>query len=227
MECFNKALLAKQLWRRVVQPQSLVAITLCEKYCPCWNLLEAKAKSYHFLLWQSLLETTDVLQLGLRWRVGNCEKLEFGAINDSLLPSLKEFNLSLKFLPGRATIKELIDGRCWNSRLIMEIFWKEENQIIFDNPLGINKREDKLTWPLTEHERFTVKSAHFAALGVKRESKGLTSNSSSSSWTNLWTLSILENVKKFLWRIHTTSLPTKSNLYIRRITSDLAFPICL
>lgn len=32
----------------------------------------------------------------------------------------------------------------------MEIFCKEENQIILDNPLGINKREDKLTWPLTE-----------------------------------------------------------------------------
>lgn len=44
LESFNKALLAKNLWRIVTNPISLAAIVLREKYCKNGNFIEAKAK---------------------------------------------------------------------------------------------------------------------------------------------------------------------------------------
>lgn len=40
-ECFNLALLAKQLWRILTRPCSLVATNMNEKYYKNGNLLEA------------------------------------------------------------------------------------------------------------------------------------------------------------------------------------------
>lgn len=65
LECFNKALLAKQLWRLLTQPMSFVATILRDKYCKYGNFLEAKTKGYHSLLWKNLLAAREVLKFGL------------------------------------------------------------------------------------------------------------------------------------------------------------------
>lgn len=98
---------------------------------------------------------------------------------------------------------------------------------LFGIPLRVNRRDDKLIWSLIDHGKFTMKSAYFSAFGVKRDNKGLTSSNFCSTQIELWGLSIPENMKSFLWRLNTNSLPSKSNLYSRQITSDLACPICL
>lgn len=74
-----------------------------------------------------------------------------------------------------------MDDNGWNTRLIQEIFWNEESQVILDIPLGIFIREYKLIWSLTDHGRFTVKSAYYAILGEKRESRGSASSCTSNT----------------------------------------------
>lgn len=56
-----------------------------------------------------------------------------------------------------------------------------------------------------------------------KKSKG----SANSTWIDLWKFSLPENVKKILWRINTNSLPTICNLFVRKINSNVACPICL
>lgn len=54
LENFNKASLAKQLWRVLHQPSSLVAQVLKEKYFVEGNLLEAKLGLNPSFIWRSL-----------------------------------------------------------------------------------------------------------------------------------------------------------------------------
>ncbi|XP_041004006.1 uncharacterized mitochondrial protein AtMg00310-like [Juglans microcarpa x Juglans regia] len=63
LSCFNKALLAKQAWRLIKEPQSLVSRVFKQKYFQNCDLLEAKLKgsSYSFF-WRSLWSSVDLLK---------------------------------------------------------------------------------------------------------------------------------------------------------------------
>lgn len=86
--------------------------------------------------------------------------------------------------------------------------------------------EDKLIWALTEGDKFMVKSAYYLALNRKLELKGNGSNSEqvNSKWKILWQLTVPPKVKIFLWRLIHNSLPTKENLFHRRVVDN---PLCL
>jgi hypothetical protein len=50
--CFNLAMLAKQVWRLLCEPESLCARVLRAKYYPDGKLLKAKMKSGDSFTWQ-------------------------------------------------------------------------------------------------------------------------------------------------------------------------------
>jgi hypothetical protein len=73
---FNRALLAKQGWRLVKYPDSLVARVFKKKYYPYGEFLQAKMGSRPSYAWRSIFNARGVLEAGLRWRVGNGEKIK-------------------------------------------------------------------------------------------------------------------------------------------------------
>ena len=60
--CFNKALLAKQGWRIIQNPESLVGSILKAKYFPDYSLLEVKIGSKPSFAWRSLLAAANLLR---------------------------------------------------------------------------------------------------------------------------------------------------------------------
>ena len=66
MEVFNYTLLAKQGWRLMENPNSLVARVLKAKYFPNSSFLQAKLGSSPSFLWRSILEGKKLLQMGIR-----------------------------------------------------------------------------------------------------------------------------------------------------------------
>ena len=52
LHAFNTAMLAKQCWRLMEEPESLCARVLRAKYYPDGNLLQAKLKSGSSFTWQ-------------------------------------------------------------------------------------------------------------------------------------------------------------------------------
>lgn len=70
-DCFNLALLAKQGWRLIQNPRSMVAMIFREKYFRSSSFLEAKLGHCPSLIWRSIWNATELLRKGLRWRVGN------------------------------------------------------------------------------------------------------------------------------------------------------------
>jgi len=67
-QSFNLALLAKQVWRLLSEPDSLCARMLRVKYYPDGKLLQEKRSSY---TWQSVLAGLECFKLGYIWRAGN------------------------------------------------------------------------------------------------------------------------------------------------------------
>lgn len=104
---------------------------------------------------------------------------------DPPTPSSFRIQSLVSYLPIDATINNLMDEMGQNTKLIQDILWEEESKVILGIPLGCSRREDKLLWSLTDHGHFIVKSAYYAALGVKRDYRGSTSNRTSCYWIDL------------------------------------------
>lgn len=70
-EIFNLALLAKQVWCILVEPESLSARILKSVYFPETDILSAHVGSNPSLIWRSLCEGHDILQQGMIRRIGD------------------------------------------------------------------------------------------------------------------------------------------------------------
>jgi hypothetical protein len=62
---FNKALLAKQVWRIHQHPESLVAQIFIAKYFSQGSVLEASLRSWPSYVWWSLVSAQELLKQGL------------------------------------------------------------------------------------------------------------------------------------------------------------------
>ena len=70
LHLFNKALLARQGWRLMQNPQSMVARLLKAKYFPHKDFLDASIPTNALYVWRSICAATMVLKTGLWWRIG-------------------------------------------------------------------------------------------------------------------------------------------------------------
>ena len=71
LQAFNLAMLAKQAWRQLTNPSSLVAQIYRAKYYPSCDVMGAKLGSSPSYAWRSIYNSLEVIRRGTRWRVGN------------------------------------------------------------------------------------------------------------------------------------------------------------
>jgi hypothetical protein len=68
---FNMAMLARQGWRLLLNPDSLCGRLLKAKYFPECSILDASPKPDISYTWRSILRGVALLKEGLIWRVGD------------------------------------------------------------------------------------------------------------------------------------------------------------
>ena len=68
---FNRALLAKQGWRILKNPNSLATKILKGCYFSDCGFLETGKKPLNSFVWKSIFWGKGILDIGVRWRVGN------------------------------------------------------------------------------------------------------------------------------------------------------------
>lgn len=71
LQNFNVALLAKQLWRLITEPNALMCRVLKQKYYPKGNLLEAKVPAQASWLWKSWTSARFLITEGCAWKIGD------------------------------------------------------------------------------------------------------------------------------------------------------------
>jgi hypothetical protein len=231
LHLFNKALLARQGWRLLQHPHSLVYRFLKAKYFPHTSFLDAPIPNNVSYIWRSLCESRHVLQAGLRWRVGSgtCIKVWKDAWLSS--PTTYKIISPVRVLSEEATVDSLIDHdlKCWNSDLLEQVFLPRDVEIIKQIPLSKRSPSDRLIWTGTSNGNFSVRSAYHLLLHeqermLESSSRGL--GESQQLWTAIWSAKVQPKIRVFMWRACLDILPTRTKLFDRGILSSFSCQWC-
>jgi hypothetical protein len=206
LHCFNLALLAKQSWRLISDPDSLCSRILKAKYYPACNLLNCELKKASSYTWQSIWAGLQSFKRGYIWRVGDGEQINIW--NEPWVPSSPSRKISTR--RGNVVytkVSELInhDTGSWDEEILRDIFWPVDVQRILQIPLATNMMQDFVSWHLSRNGIFSVKSAYHREWEFQHGAKlRRTSNYGSSYtlpiWKTNWALNVPAKIKIHLWR---------------------------
>lgn len=93
MSAFNKALLAKQVWRLIHNPNSLLARVLKSKYFRDKDIMDAELGHNPSFVWRSLMWSRELIQKKLCWRVGDGNSISIK--RDAWIPRLPGYRSRL------------------------------------------------------------------------------------------------------------------------------------
>jgi ribonuclease HI len=230
LEAFNKALLAKQVWRLLLEPESLCARVLRAKYYPDGKLLDAKLKSGSSFTWQSVFAGLECFKKGCIWRVGDGSQIKIW--EDNWIPS--SHNMKIQTPRGNnliTRVEELINPitGVWDVQLIRSIFWEVDANRILQIPLR-HGREDVVAWHFTKNSLFSVGSAYHLQwlykFGENRINEQASGVGDDKVWSQLWKLEVPAKIKIFGWRVLHGLLPCKGVLANRHIDNSSSCPAC-
>uniref|UniRef100_A0A2N9F8H0 Reverse transcriptase domain-containing protein n=1 Tax=Fagus sylvatica TaxID=28930 RepID=A0A2N9F8H0_FAGSY len=226
---FDQALLAKQGWRLMQNPNTLLHRVLKAKYFPDCTFMEAQIPSHASYSWRSLAQARHVIRLGTRWRIGTGTKVNIWRDNWINANSLGKIVSPQQLLPEFAKVSDLIDPEThnWKEQLIDSIFLPEEAEKIKSIPLCPN-RQDSLVWLGTPTGTFTTRSAYQLMVDDNNRVTGSSSNPVrlNAFWNGIWKANDPHKIRVFMWRACSSILPTKTNLFKRGIVSSSTCPTC-
>lgn len=109
MKATNEALLAKQVWRLIKEPDLLVSRVFKGRYFPDQPFFQAKQKGKDSWLWKGWLRTKDLIRKGRTWKVGDGRNIRIW--DDHWIPSAIDSQLLLQCLDACVFnyVSELID----------------------------------------------------------------------------------------------------------------------
>ena len=172
LHLFNLAMLARQGWRILSNPDSLCARVLRAKYFPDGDLLKVKEGPGISYSWRSIIRGVQALKKGLIWRVGDGTQ-----INIWLDPWIPDGVTRRPITPRGQTlltrVSELIDPITgnWDRQLIEEVFWEEDWGRILGIPIKAGM-DDLLAWHYDKKGIFSVKSNYHVLADDQRRAVG-------------------------------------------------------
>lgn len=117
---FNVALLGKQRWRLLTQPDSLVSKVYKARYFPHCSFISAKLGGNPSYVWRSILEAQNLIINGISCRLGSGESISI--LNDPWLPDVNNpfITTSNMALEGRKVSSLMVTGENrWDVELIL------------------------------------------------------------------------------------------------------------
>ena len=148
LHVFNKALLAKQVWRLWGNMDSLMAHIMKAKYYPNCSVLEAKLGNKLSFAWRSMHSFGGLIKEGLVWKVGNGQSIRIRDEKWLPIPIMYKVQSPLTTIHEGARVCELIDQdtHWWNVSLIKEVFNDEECKAIQTIPPSLTNWSDVQIW---------------------------------------------------------------------------------
>ncbi|KAA3483545.1 reverse transcriptase [Gossypium australe] len=212
MAQFNIAMLAKQGWRLLENPTSLVARVFKAKYFPKSNFLNSQLGNRNSYVWRSIWAARGILEKGLIWNVGTSTSISIG--NDAWVPDLIIIFL---YRSNDSKVAELINcqTREWNREVVEYTFEADEADKILRIPLGKYPHDDLLAWKGKPTGVFSVKSFYKLLQSYDLNAYAIQPN-------------YIDFYKK-LWCIDLPTknyLPTRVNLLHKKLITDASCPHC-
>ncbi|KAA3472069.1 reverse transcriptase [Gossypium australe] len=228
LDHFNIALLAKQGWRIINYPNSLLTQVLKAKYFPNSEFINARMGNSPSLTWRSVWAAKGLLENGLCWRVGKGNQISIW--EDRWIPGGEMINRSND---GENTeiklVADLIEmsTRSWKRELIENTFPEHIAQKILQIPLAEEAHEDFKVWRGEHTGEFSVRSAYqLLQETTLTPSELLLQAKTKNFYRKLWNLKLPSKILITIWRISWNFIPNFKNLRLRRVVSDSSCPRC-
>lgn len=161
---FNKALLAKQVWRIIENPKSLVSRLLKACYFKHTDIMDA---SY---IWRSLLWSKDITRAGTFWKVGDGKNIN--ARRDNWIPSLHSGKITSHVsYDSNMSINNLISNDSnLDTDKLKSIFLPYEVDVIRRIPITGPNQPDTRYWRLEKKGSYYVKTGYWNTHHISRQS---------------------------------------------------------
>ncbi|XP_060974183.1 uncharacterized protein LOC133039333 [Cannabis sativa] len=158
---FNLAMLAKQGWRLLCYPDSLVSRLYKARYFPHDDYLSAGLGRNPSFVWRSIWSSMDLLRQGVKRTIGTGSStsiLHHPWLPDSGNPYITSSHIGLI---GH-TVSSLfsIDERSWDTDLVRDMFNDRDANLILSIPLSFSASSDFWSWSNESSGHFSVKSAY-------------------------------------------------------------------
>lgn len=129
------ALLSKQIWRILTNPNLLMSKVLKVRYFPHSGLLDLKTMGGALWIWKSLHSSIPLLRCGLRKQVGDGKTINIW--DDAWLPGKDCGKINSQKPQGCLVnwVSDLISSHKWNNDFLMSLFSPVDVQRIQQIPL--------------------------------------------------------------------------------------------
>lgn len=141
LELFNKALLAKQVWRLFTNPTLLASRVIKGKYANQVSLLHAPIKANCSIFWRGFACARELLKSGIRKRIGNGKSTHF--FTEPWIP--KESTFKPIPIPGAAYPENVLASNFitstmgWNLSKLRVVVNQEEVSVIESIPISTSQ----------------------------------------------------------------------------------------
>ncbi|KAF7824519.1 ribonuclease H [Senna tora] len=200
INCFNKALLAKNVWRLIERPNTLLSRWFLGKYQDPSKELDFKKTSQDSLYWKNIVKSKNLVIDNLKWTVGNGEYIR----------------TSSKFWPfkGRNNDQDLLiadfitkDGeKRWNTNALMRFYNRSSVNEITQILLPYRQCPDVLAWKINKEGIYTVKDGYRTLQNMETETAQGRNNNFPWNW--FWKLNMPHRILLFIWKLMNHALPT-------------------
>lgn len=224
IEKFNQALLAKQGWRLMMDPDSLYARFLRSRYYPNGSFLEASLGARPSYAWRSIIFGRQLLEKGLRRTIGSgdetsvwMDKWLFGEVPMAPLRKLVLFEVDLK-------VCDLINPqtKAWDRGKLEENFFPPHLERILKQKL-IPGEKDGYEWVHRHWRGYTVKFGYW--LASRLDDSDVRKGSSAQPSINgliqrVWKVETVPKIKIFMWKSLSNALSVDDGLLARGLKID-------
>lgn len=221
---YNLAMLGKQGWRFLTNPESLVSKSYKARYFADKDFLNASLGYSPSFIWRSIFEAKSIVAAGARWRIGPGTQ-----VNITGQPWLADGND-----PFITTVSHSVDNRCvaslfcmdrkeWDVEVVRDVFNMRDQECIFDMIIEEDLEEDVLYWKMEQSGVYSVKSA-YKYLQVQKGAWRVDEND--DIWKKLWSIKAPPKALNLVWRALSNILPTLTQLQQKHVDVQNQCPFC-
>ncbi|GMI85638.1 hypothetical protein like AT4G29090 [Hibiscus trionum] len=217
---FNIAILAKQGWSLLTNPDSLLSKVFRGRYYPNESFLHANLGSDPSYARKSIWASRGLLEKGIGWIIGDGKSVNIW--NDSWVPGLPDGRIMVDSISTQfTTVSDLIDEQgLWKEGVIRMLFSPIQADQILKVLLASVPTPDSYSWRPDNSGIYSVKSGYKLLMGSEfypQDELSEVQQWKKSVFSKIWACSIPAKVKVTCWRFVKNYIPTNVNLSIRRI----------